>query len=50
MCSCIHIHMHVKLMHIKIAMCLKFLLFFWQILKNALIKCYLSSLKEERLQ
>lgn len=28
-------------------MCIKFLFFFWQILENALVKCYLFSLMKD---
>lgn len=38
---------HVELIHFKTAVCIKFLFFFWQILKNVLIKCSLFSLMKD---
>lgn len=42
-----HLHIYVELMDFKIAMYIKFLLLSWQILKNALIKCYHFSLMKD---
>lgn len=36
-----HTHIYVVFMYLKIPVHIKFLFFFWQILKNALIKLYL---------